>query len=65
MRDFDRYWKHCDVDGYTDEKYYLLLELCQKWHKSKKGENEPTKTKYVVVENTHDVNETIVCITLQ
>lgn len=59
--------KHCDTDGHMDEKCWKLhLELCPKKHKSKKGaDNATTETKETMVDTTSDLDEAVVCTTLQ
>jgi hypothetical protein len=65
-RDPNRHCKHCDVDGHMEEKCWKLhLELHPKWLKSKRKEKETTETKEEVVESTSDLDEAIVCTTLQ
>ena len=62
-----RHCKNCDMDGDTNEKCCKLhLQLCPKRYKSMKRENSVVNIpKEMVLDSTFDLDENIVCITLQ
>jgi hypothetical protein len=66
MRDPNKHCKNCDVDGHTEEKCCKIHpELSPKWLKSKGKSKVATEIKEEAIESTSDLDEVVVCTTLQ